>query len=303
MSAPVGGQAVGALQAAPLDSAEIGRVCAVAGMLQREMRAWSEEYPGLFSAKPFDAALYSTLTLASAFSGPWSQAADLRMANRACLWCFALDWLMDYLATGPEEGRETTRRCLAVAEGAPPGAGDDLARFLAGIRAELTGLPAFAALDHVWREDLRHMLDAMTLELTWKTEGVVPDFPQYLDNADNLGFSFVFTTHWIATTPSATPSQAEIEAVRTASAAVQRVIRLLNDLGSQERDTSWGDLNALMLGRDREQVLALSAELAARARELLVPVRACRPDLADYLERQMDFCAGFYRLADYWGRL
>ncbi|WP_225878774.1 terpene synthase family protein [Spongiactinospora rosea] len=292
----------GGVRATSLGPAEIGKVCAVAGTLQRDMRAWAEEYPGLFSAKPFDAALYSTLTLASAFSGPWSRAADLRMANRACLWCFALDWLMDYLATGPEEVQETTRRCLAVAEGAPPGAGDDLARFLAEIRAELAELPAFAALGHVWREDLRHMLDAMTVELTWKAEGVVPDFTRYLDNADNLGFSFVFTTHWIATT-SAAPSPEEIEAVRAASAAVQRVIRLLNDLGSHERDADWGDLNALMLGRDREQVLALSAELATRARELLDPVRACRPDLADYLERQMDFCAGFYQLADYWGRL
>ncbi|MFC7639781.1 hypothetical protein ACFQX6_01020 [Streptosporangium lutulentum] len=81
------------------------------------------------------------------------------------------------------------------------------------------------------------------------------------------------------------------------------MIRLLNDLGSYERDLSWGDLNALLIGLTRPEVERHVAELAARSRELIGLLRKTHPELADYLERQMDFCAGFYRVGDYWGAL
>jgi hypothetical protein len=285
--------------AGPLTARQSGTVSAVAGRLQRDMREWSQAYPSLFDAKPFDAALYSTLSLASAFSGPWLPADGLRMANRACLWCFGLDWLVDYVATSSDEVHEIVRRCLAVAGGrASPD--DDLTRFLADILRETMDGAVSPVLKDVWHEELERMLAAMAREATWKAAGTRPSFEEYLDNADNLGFCFVFSTHWISTGATSGPL---VEEVRQASRSVQRVIRLLNDLGTYERDVSWGDLNALLLGPGREEVAGHVARLAGRSRELIQPFRAAEPGLASYLERQMDFCAGFYQVSDYWGEL
>ncbi|WP_157594255.1 terpene synthase family protein [Streptosporangium amethystogenes] len=288
-------------QGGPPDAVGSGMVCAVAGQSQRDMRGWAATYPELFSAKPFDAALYSTLSLAMAFSGPWFDAERLRMANKACLWAFGLDWLVDYVATSHAEAEAIARRSLATAEGAPPVPGDDLTRMLADIRDELVASPVFPVLGPVWHEELRLMLDAMLREWHWKSGGGRPSFEEYLGNADNLGFSFAFTSHWIHTGGPVT--KADLAPIREASRAVQRVIRLLNDLGTYERDLNWGDLNALLLGVDRPEVERHVAALAATSRELIAPLRSGHPEIAGYLERQMDFCAGFYRVGDYWGAL
>jgi hypothetical protein len=282
--------------------AESGRICALAGQAQRDMRRWAEEYPGLFSAKPFDDALFSTLALATAFSGPWLDRGQQRMANRAALWCFGLDWLVDYIARSEAEAAAIAERCVAVAGGADPVPGDHLTVFLAAIRDELAGSGAYPSLGPVWRDELGRMLAAMVREHQWKVAGARrPSFEEYLGNADNLGFSFVFLAHWIHTDPS--PSGVDIEDVRMASWAVQCVIRLLNDLATYERDVQWGDLNALLLGPDRTEVARHVERLAAAARVRISSVRDRQPALADYLERQMEFCAGFYGVADYWGAL
>ncbi|WP_051864453.1 terpene synthase family protein [Streptosporangium roseum] len=282
-------------------AAECGAICAGAGRSQRDMREWAEAYPGLFSAKPFDAALYSTLSLAMAFSGPWFTAEQLRMANKVSLWAFGLDWLVDYVAASRQEVEEIARRCADVAAGAAPVPGDDLTRMLAGIRDELASSPAFPDLGPVWLDELRRMLEGMLVEWRWKSDKARPSFEEYLGNADNLGFSFVFAAHWIHVTGHG--PVADVDRMREAGWAVQRVIRLLNDLGTYERDLAWGDLNALLLGGGRAEVEGRIAELAARSRELISPLRAAHPELAGYMERQMDFCAGFYQVGDYWGTL
>jgi Terpene synthase family 2, C-terminal metal binding len=291
---------MGAEVAAPSLAVESGRICAVAGQTQRQMRGWAAAYPGLYSAKAFDPALYSTLALATAFSGPWLDAGQQRMANRVTLWCFGLDWLVDYVATTPGEARGIADRCTAVAGGAAPPEGDELTAFLAEIRDELAAAEGYGVLSGVWRDELRRMLAAMVRECEWKAgEAATPTFEEYLGNADNLGFSFVFAAHWTATEP--TP--ADVPATRAASWAVQRVIRLLNDLATYERDVSWGDLNALMLGVDRAEVGERVTALAGAARHLIRPLRGEQPRVADYLERQMEFCMGFYGVTDYWGSL
>lgn len=281
---------------------ESGRICALAGQAQRDMRQWAERYPGLFSAKPFDETLFSTLALATAFSGPWLDRGQQRMANRVALWCFGLDWLVDYVATSEAEAALIAQRCLAVAGGADATPGDDLTAFLAEIRDELATAGGYATLGPMWRDELGRMLAAMVREHQWKPAGAArPSFEEYLDNADNLGFSFVFMAHWIHTDPA--PSGVDIDGIRMASWAVQRVIRLLNDLATYERDVQWGDLNALLLGPDRTEVARHAERLATAARERIRSVRVRQPALADYLERQMEFCAGFYGVTDYWGAL
>ncbi|MFD0891332.1 terpene synthase family protein, partial [Streptosporangium algeriense] len=174
---------------------------------------------------------------------------------------------------------------------------------LAGIRDELAASPAHPVLGPLWREELRRMLEAMLREARWKADKVTPGFEDYLGNADNLGFSFAFASHWLYTAGSGEGLGEILDEVAEASRSVQRVIRLINDLGTYERDVAWGDLNALLLGPERAEVERRVAELAARSRELITPLRDRAPELAGYLERQMDFCAGFYRVTDYWGAL
>ncbi|HEU5157120.1 MAG TPA: terpene synthase family protein [Streptosporangiaceae bacterium] len=287
---------------------ECGAICAVAGRGQREMRAWAARYPALLDAEAFDPALFGTLAAAAAFSGPGLTAADLRVANHLCLWCFAVDWRIDYVATSEHEVADIVRRCAAVADGGAPDPGDDLTRALADFRDELAAAPAFARLSAFWRDELGLMLEAMAREWSWKAArdaGAIdrPTFEEYLANAHNLGFSVVFAAHWIATGPG---EEGADDLVRAASHEVQRVIRLLNDLGTYERDLAWGDLNALMLDVARDGVDRRLAELTARARERLHALRDRHPGLAghaDYMERQMDFCAGFYAVGDFWGDL
>ncbi|MEU8796166.1 hypothetical protein [Spirillospora sp. NPDC048819] len=281
-------------------------ICAVAGQSQRQMAAWAADHPALYNAKAFDPALFSTLALAAAFSGPGLSAGQLRMANRVCVWCFGLDWLIDYTASSHAEVTGLVRRCAAVADGADPGSGtpaeEELARFLAGIRGELEAEPAYSVLGDVWRDELQRVLDAMALEWDWKAVrekgGPSPTFEEYLANADNLGFSFVFASHWIAS-----GGGGNVPVVREASRAVQRVIRLLNDLGTYERDLRWGDLNGLLLDRTRGEVEERIGELTSEARALLRDAADDVPELAEYMERQMDFCAGFYGVTDFWGQL
>ena len=119
---------------ATLPAAEIGRVCAVAGRAQREVREWAARYDRLFGAKPFDPTLFNTVCLCTAFSAPWLGSAALRMTNRVAVWSFGADWLIDYVATSRAEVRDLVARCLAVADGAPPADDDDLTRAWAGIR-------------------------------------------------------------------------------------------------------------------------------------------------------------------------
>ncbi|HEX6873472.1 MAG TPA: terpene synthase family protein [Micromonosporaceae bacterium] len=287
------------------DAAEFGRVCAVAAAGQRDLAQYAQKYPDLFSAKPFDATLFGTVSLANAFSAPGLDAQRLRMANRASLWGFGVDWQIDYLATSPAEVAEVCRRCLAVAGGEAAEEGDPLTRFLAELRAELAATPGFARVAAAWQEELRRMLDAMALEFRWRAEvragGTPPSLEDYLDNADNLGSSFVDLSHWLYTTDSGSPE--DLDEVVAASRVEQRVIRLLNDLGTYERDLAWGDLNALMLGASRDEVSACIDQLVDECRRLTDRLSARQPELASFLTRQVGFCMGFYRVTDYWGAL
>jgi hypothetical protein len=147
------------------------------------------------------------------------------------------------------------------------------------------------------------MLRSMALEWEWKSAGTAgrPSFEDYLANADNFGSTFVNVSHWIFTGGPSWPEH--LDALREASREVQRVLRLLNDLATYERDVTWGDLNALLLGVDRAAVTERIAALVERCRELLGPLYGPCPREAVYLERQIGYSTGFYGATDYWGEL
>ncbi|WP_207928881.1 terpene synthase family protein [Actinomadura sp. 6K520] len=290
---------------------EAGRTTALAADCQRDLQKWAESYPVLFSARPFDARLYSTVALANAFGAPWESPDRLRIAVRASLWVFAADWVVDYIAKTRDEIDTVVRECMAVPDGTAPVAEDtapaaELARCLAGIQADIATVPAFKAHEPVWREQLRRYLTAMAQEWEWKTAGAHRDtggltFERYLANADNFGSSLVNIGHWIFTGDRAT--LAHLEALWKVSAEVQRVLRLLNDLATYERDVTWGDINSLMLGVDRATVTGRITAIVNECRELLRPLRDTCPTEATYLERQIGYSTGFYGITDYWGPL
>jgi hypothetical protein len=289
-----------------LPATDTGRVCAVAGRAQREIREWAARHDGLFGARPFDPTLFNTVCLRTAFSAPWLGSAALRMTNRVAVWSFGAGRLIDQVATSHAEVRDLVARCLAVADGAPSAENDDLTRALAGIRDGLASSAAFAVSGEVRREELRRFLDAMAREWDWNTaradgSAPPPSFEEYLGNTDGLGFSFAFVSHWIATSPP--PPAADVAGIVAASREAQRTMRLIDDLGTYERGVSRGDLNALMPDVTEQQVREHLTVIGGRFRALLDPLRADHPQLASYLERQVDFCDGLQEPTDHWSAL
>ncbi|BCJ61367.1 terpene synthase family protein [Micromonospora endophytica] len=282
-----------------LIAAEQGRICALAAQGQRDLAKVAASYPDLFPAKPFDAALFGNVAMAIAFGAPWCDPAQLRITNRVVLWGFAVDWLIDHEARSRDEIDRLTARCLAVADGGSPEEGDALGAFLAELRDELAAVPAFAEHRHRWRDEIRTVLVAMGREWDWKQQpDQLPSFAEYLDNAANLACTVVNVVHWIHTDDPATLKH--LDALLAASDQVQRILRLVNDLGTYERDVRWGDLNALLLV-PRAEVEQRIIELVAEARAMLEPLRDSVPVPADYLARQIGFSSGFYRSTDFWG--
>lgn len=278
---------------------EAGAVCAVASHVQRDLIACASAYPELFPAKPFDGPFFSTIALANTFCAPWLNADQLRPANRITMWIFAVDRLMDLLATSQTEIDAIVARCLTVVDGTPAPAGDPLAGLLAEIRAELATAPAFPALADVWQDDLRRMLESMARDWRWKADpaAALPTLDEYLARAE-FGYSLVFLSHWIATTPAPVT---DTEALIAAGRLVQQIIRILNDYGTYHRDVTWGDVNALLLGVEREAVDARLAALIQEAGAQLAPLMETNRPLALFLARHITFNQGFYGLADYWG--
>ncbi|MFC7548632.1 terpene synthase family protein [Plantactinospora sp. GCM10030261] len=285
---------------------ERGRICALAVRGQRELAAYAATLPGLFPTGPFDPALFGAVAQAIAFGDPDCPPDRLRFANRCVLWGFAVDWQVDYVAATRNEIDALRARSLAVADGAEPEPGDDLSRLLADLRDELAAVPTFPAARASWRAELRKVLDAMGREWDWRAAAggpVTGDPPvslaDYLANADNLACTIVNVSHWIRGGDAALVPQ--LPELVEASGAVQRALRLINDLATYERDLRWGDLNAIALVEDRSVVERVLAELVTECRVRLSKLRVTRPAEADYLSRQLGFSGGFYRLSDFWG--
>ncbi|MGW4502757.1 terpene synthase family protein [Micromonospora sp. NPDC004336] len=287
------------------DAREQGRICGLAVRGQRDLQASAAAHPELFPADPFDTMLFANISLAIAFGAPWCTPAQLRATNRTVLWGFALDWLVDHRARSRAEVDRLVARCLAVADGEPPAADDHLGAYLAALQDELATRPAFAAHRPLWRDRLHATVRAMAQEWAWKAawrsgdRAALPSLDAYLANADNHACTIVNVAHWIYTGDEAT--LARLDELVAVSDEVQRALRLVNDLGTYERDLRWGDLNALLLVEDRAEVERRLAALVDDCRRMLVPLRSTCPREADYLARQIGFSSGFYQLADFWG--
>ncbi|MGN9775809.1 terpene synthase family protein [Micromonospora sp. H33] len=282
-------------------STEHGRISALAAHGHRDLLDRAAAYPGLFSARAFEPALYANIALIMAFTSPWCSPADLRVASRAVLWAFALDWQIDHAAQGREEIEDAAARYLTVAAGGPAEPDDDMSRLLSEIRDDLAGGPGRELLP-LWRTALERVLSAMQREWEWKTArragGSSPSLQEYLDNADNLASTFVNVTH-LAHTGDRQVHQRITELVE-ASDEVQRVLRLVNDLSTYRRDLAWGDLNSLLLVDDRTEVEQRIQSGTSRCRALLAELEPSCPRAVEYLARQLGYSSAFYGSTDFW---
>ncbi|MEV5631092.1 terpene synthase family protein [Micromonospora tulbaghiae] len=277
-------------------AAEQGRVCALAAQGQRGLRRAAAAHPELFPGDPFDATLFSSIAQAMAFSAPWHTAAELAVTNRAVLWGFAVDWLVDHQATSRAEVDRITAVCLDVLDGGE--SADPLGRFLAELRDDVATAPAYPVLRGHWRDTMARTLDAMAREWDWRRTGR-PTLADYLANADNLAATVVNVAHWIHT--GSVSDAATLARLIEVGDEVQRALRLVNDLGTHRRDAESGDLNALLLVDDPAEVERRFAEQVDHCRVLLAKLAGEVPREADFLSRQLGFTTGFYRNTDFWG--
>jgi hypothetical protein len=292
------------------NAAQAGRISAVVLACDLDLRACAADHPDLFPPKPFGPKVFAGIAMANAFGSPEATVDQLRMATRSSLWFFALDFIIDKKARRWTEVNDVVTGCLAVAGGRSPAPGDSLQSLLAGLRDELFTVARLPYMRAVWTEELKRTLEAQRLEWEWKAamkiagdQASPPTLDEYLANADNFGSCWVNVAHWTYT--GFTGSPADLEELREASRAVQRVLRLLNDDATIGRDRSWGegDLNALMLGLDHGQLTEHIARHTDMCKKAIDSLRTRCPEQARYLERQIGYSKGFYAGADYWGEL
>ncbi|GAA3541258.1 hypothetical protein GCM10022419_021770 [Nonomuraea rosea] len=270
-----------------------GRTCALAVAGGRDLARTAARYDGLFPERSFDGGLYHSLALAGAFGSPWASPAELRAVNRASLLVFAVDRLIDEEATAREQVVSLVGECLDAAAGGAPAS--PVAAFVAGLRAELA---APAELEAAWRDQLERMLRAMAREWDWSRAERPPAPEEHLAGADSCGALFIGVSHWIHTGQART--RGDLDRLRPAGDAVQRYLRLLNDLATRHREARFQDVNAFTLGMSPGEVNERLAELAREATALIEPLRDAYPRAAEYLAWQIHYSAGFYGLSDFW---
>jgi hypothetical protein len=279
---------------------EVGRIGAVAGQCQRDLQRWVARYPDLFAAGLFDPTTLSTVSLVHSVSLPGLSASALRPVMQATLWAFALDRLFDEEAVTEREVRSIGTRCRGVADGHAPGRGDSLAAALADVRDGISQGLGHKPLGQMWRREVSRVLSGMAREWRWRQRAYRPSVDEYLANADNLAFCFIYVTHIAGRAGPATIPGAD--RLLLAGRAVQRVVRVLNDLGTYRRDVATGDLNVLELGESRTAVRRRLRSLIDEARRRLAALPEDQAELAQYLDHHIDFNLGFYAVTDYWGR-
>jgi hypothetical protein len=279
---------------------EVGRIGAVAGQCQRDLQRWVARYPDLFASGLFDPTTLSTVSLVHSVSLPGLPASVLRPVMQATLWAFALDRHFDEAAVTEREIRRIGSRCRAVAGGQAPGDGDALTVALADVRDAISEGLGHELLGAVWRREVSRVLAGMAREWRWRQQAYRPTVDEYLANADNLAFCFIFATHAVGRAGPRTVPMAD--RLMGAGRAVQRVVRVLNDLGTHRRDLATGDLNVLELGESRSAVRRRLRSLTEEARRRLAALPDDQAELAQYLDHHIDFNLGFYAVTDYWGR-
>jgi hypothetical protein len=184
----------------PAMAAGLGRACALGIECARDLSRHAARYPELFPARPFDPGFFHSLGLVGAFGSPWATADELRAVNRAALWVFAADLLIDHVATSREEVAALVGDCVAVAAGRRE-PDSPLTRFLAELRDDLGG-------DSRWCDQLERMLTAMQREWHWRASGAAlePDDRRVDQGGD--GVRDVDGPPWIWTSTSRTRTAA-----------------------------------------------------------------------------------------------
>ncbi|MEO3803459.1 terpene synthase family protein [Nonomuraea sp. B1E8] len=283
------------------DELSSGELSARAAECARDLRHTAASHPELFDTGEF-AETPGQVADMMVYGTPRHGPDVLRSPSRLALWIFPLDAAIDRDATQRSQVRAIVEECKDVIAGDDPHT--PLARLLAHIRDDLAHAPAFGRLGPAWRTELATMLDAMEREWEWKTAArqtaAAPTLGEYLGNAANFGSTCVGVARLISTDePEAT--REHLPAIIDAANATQRVMRLVNDLRTFERDRQWTDLNARMLGLDEHALLELITEERKACDLVLDRLAQSCPGVAGDLRHQMMATWGFYfNGSDFW---
>ncbi|TDD13617.1 terpene synthase family protein [Nonomuraea diastatica] len=283
------------------DELSSGGLSARAAECARDLRRTAACHPELFDTGDF-ADTPGQVANMMVYGTPRHGPNVLRSPSQLALWIFPLDAAIDRDATQRSQVRAIVEACKDVIAGDDPHT--PLARLLADIRDDLAHAPAFGHLGPVWRTESAAMLDAMAREWEWKTAArqaaAAPTLEEYLGNAANFGSTCVGVCRLISTDePEAT--REHLPAIIDAANATQRVMRLVNDLRTFERDCQWTDLNARMLGLDEHALLELITEERQACDLVLDRLAQSCPGVAGDLRHQMMTTWGFYlNGSDFW---
>jgi hypothetical protein len=278
------------------DARITGKICALAAEVQREAESWAARYGKLIEFE-----YIAPITLAFAFSSPWSTAEQLRLHTRIELWVFVLDKAIDCDARSRDEVEDIVRRCRGVIDGAPPDPSDLLATALADIIADLRSATLWQPLEALWKWLTCRTLDGMLLE--WITaESVLngatpPTLDEYLSNSDSCAFRLIRLTEWISTGDVALLPH--VETLMSAAWHAEISSRLTNDLRTHEREKGQTDLNALMLGVSEREITTRIRQATERCADMLRPLASNSVYPAISLERVLSFGNGFYETTDF----
>ncbi len=272
---------------------EIGRTTAMAARAQRLLAAELRALPG--DAIVFDEAMLSLLAQVGAHAAGWLPLDRLHVVNRASLWIFAVDWLVDRQSDSVARVDEVIARNISVLEGQP--ARDAVAGLLAATR---TAVATGGALLPAFDDEARRVLVAMRREWDWR-EGPTPSPDTYMSNMDSIGLRFAFVTLLAVDGATGADWQPGPGTLSAAADATARVLRMVNDLAGFERERAFGDVNLLALGPTAAQVRETIRAETARTVRLLARQPRPRRRFAGYLERVLGFNIGLYSTTDYWG--
>jgi hypothetical protein len=280
-----------------LPSPELSSVlCARMLRTHRELTAWVSGYGDLVSDT-----LLEPVCLMHVFAAPWHTADQLRTHNRMAAWLFALDNAAESAPTLADVDA-ITGRCRHVLGGGEPEPGDEFARCLRDVFAELRTAPLWPALADRWFEVFGSTLDALRAERVARCDldagGPPPSLDAYIANCDNAEIRIAYLTYWIAT--GGEDLLTHVDDLMPALWEAQVAIRWANDYRSVERgDEEATVLNSSLLGVGQDEMRRRALAAAGRSGAMIEPLVAKQLPEAVTLDRMTRSVVAFYGISDY----
>jgi hypothetical protein len=271
-------------------------MCATMLRTHRELVAWVAGYGDLVSDT-----LLEPVCLMHVFAAPWHTPDQLRTHNRMAAWLFALDNAAEG-APSLADVDAIIGRCRHVLAGGAPEPGDEFARCLRDVWAELRTAPLWPALADRWTDVFDRTLDAIRAERVARgaldAGGAPPSVDEYIANCDNAEIRIAYLTYWIAT--GGEDLLTHVDDLMPALWEAQVAIRWANDYRSVRRgDAEPTVLNSSLLGVGEDEMRTRAVAAADRCAAMIGPLVAKQLPEAVTLDRMTRSVVAFYGISDY----